>query len=276
MQRLVAGLLRAMGNKSRITAAGPDRGKDIVASLHGFGFESPRIVVEVKHRPKSSMGSQETRSFVGGRHADDKGLYVSTGGFTQDARYEAERAKVPATLMGLDELVEALINYYEQMDGRRNAKTRTPETGLLASGVTVRARTASRHRALRRPGRLRLLTSADASPPGARRGAPAARRAVPCSRVSCAPRNRPTPRGKRRVSSLRPGGWPWSRGPAHSRWARPSPGRCCGRFKCTIVDRVHELASRDVEDAQQARGGAQRQPFVGEEVYPLVFADNEE
>lgn len=62
------------------------------------------------------MGSQEIRSFLGGRHQDDKGLYVSTGGFTQDARYEAERAKVPLSLMGLDELVEALIEYYEHMD----------------------------------------------------------------------------------------------------------------------------------------------------------------
>ena len=116
MQKLVAGLLRAMGYKTRISAVGPDRGKDIVASPDGFGFESPRIVAEVKHRPNSSMGSQEIRSFVGGRHPEDKGLYVSTGGFTQDARYEAERAKVPVTLMGLDELVEALVDYYEHMD----------------------------------------------------------------------------------------------------------------------------------------------------------------
>lgn len=116
MQRLVSGLLRAMGYKTRISAVGPDRGKDIVASPDGFGFERPRIVAEVKHRPNSSMDSKEIRSFVGGRHPDDKGLYVSTGGFTKDARYEAERAKVPVTLMGLDELVEALIDYYEHMD----------------------------------------------------------------------------------------------------------------------------------------------------------------
>ena len=116
MQRLVAGLLRAMGYKTRISEVGPDRGKDIVASPDGFGFESPRIVAEVKHRPSSSIGAPEIRSFLGGRHQDDKGLYVSTGGFTQDARYEAERAKVPVTLMGLDELVEALIEYYEHMD----------------------------------------------------------------------------------------------------------------------------------------------------------------
>ncbi len=97
MQELVAGLLRAMGYKTRVSPAGPDRGKDIIASPDGFGFEQPRIVVEVKHRPSSAMGSQEIRSFLGGRHKDDKGLYVSTGGFTKDAKYEAERASVPLT-----------------------------------------------------------------------------------------------------------------------------------------------------------------------------------
>ena len=115
MQRLVAGLLRAMGYKTRISPAGPDRGKDIVASPDGFGFESPRIVVEVKHR-KGAMGSQEIRSFLGGRHKDDKGLYVSTGGFTKEARYEAERASIPVSLMDIDELVAALIDNYEQLD----------------------------------------------------------------------------------------------------------------------------------------------------------------
>jgi restriction system protein len=115
MQRLVAGLLRAMGYKTQISPAGPDRGKDIVASPDGFGFESPRIVVEVKHR-KGAMGSQEIRCFLGGRHKDDKGLYVSTGGFSKDARYEAERASIPLSLMDIDELVAALIENYEQLD----------------------------------------------------------------------------------------------------------------------------------------------------------------
>ena len=45
MQDLVAGLLRALGYRTRISAAGPDRGKDIVASPDGFGFESPRIML---------------------------------------------------------------------------------------------------------------------------------------------------------------------------------------------------------------------------------------
>jgi restriction system protein len=116
MQELVAALLRAMGYKTRISPSGPDRGKDIVASPDGFGFESPRIVVEVKHRVGSAMGSQEVRAFLGGRHKDDKGLYVSTGGFSKDARYEAERASIPVTLMDLDDLTRAILEHYEKMD----------------------------------------------------------------------------------------------------------------------------------------------------------------
>ena len=116
MQELVAGLLRAMGYKTKVSPNGPDRGKDIVASPDGFGFESPRIIVEVKHRTNSAMGSQEIRSFLGGRHKDDKGLYVSTGGFSKDARYEAERASIPLTLMDIDDFVLAVIENYEKMD----------------------------------------------------------------------------------------------------------------------------------------------------------------
>jgi restriction system protein len=112
MQELVAGLLRAMGYKTRISPAGPDKGKDIVASPDGFGFEQPRIVVEVKHRG-SAIGSPDIRSFLGGRHPDDRGLYVSTGGFTKDSFYEADRASIPLTLMDLDELVRVLIQNYE-------------------------------------------------------------------------------------------------------------------------------------------------------------------
>lgn len=115
MQELVAGLLRAMGYKTRISPSGSDRGKDIVASPDGLGFEDPRIVVEVKHR-SAAMGSQEIRSFLGGRHDNDKGLYVSTGGFTRDARYEAERGRIPVTLMDLDDLVKSLLEHYEKLD----------------------------------------------------------------------------------------------------------------------------------------------------------------
>jgi restriction system protein len=117
MQELVAGILRAMNYKTQVSPPGSDLGRDILASPDGFGFEQPRIVVEVKHR-KGTIGSQELRSFLGGRHKDDRGLYVSTGGFTKDARYEADRSSIPLILWTLEEVTKALLDHYEQVDSR--------------------------------------------------------------------------------------------------------------------------------------------------------------
>jgi restriction system protein len=120
MQEMVASLLRALGYRTLVSPAGPDRGKDIVASKDGFGFEPPRIVVEVKHR-RGAMGAPEIRAFLGGRHAQDKGLYVSTGGFTREAYFEAERASTVTHLMTLDDLARALTDNYERLDERGRA-----------------------------------------------------------------------------------------------------------------------------------------------------------
>ena len=77
MERLVAGLLKAMGYCTRVMPKGPDGGRDVVASPDALGLESPRIVAEVKHR-KGAMGAPAVRAFIGGLRAGDRGLYVST------------------------------------------------------------------------------------------------------------------------------------------------------------------------------------------------------
>ena len=115
MQNLVAAILRAMGFKTKISKKGSDRGKDIVASPDGLGLENPRIFVEVKHRD-GSMGAPEIRSFIGGLREGCKGIYVSTGGFTKEARYEAERSIIPLTLVDSDDLVDLIVEYYDSFD----------------------------------------------------------------------------------------------------------------------------------------------------------------
>ncbi|MFD1613130.1 restriction endonuclease [Sphingomonas tabacisoli] len=120
MQEIVAALLRSLGYRTIVSPTGPDRGKDIVASRDGFGFEAPRIVVEVKHR-KGQMGAPEIRAFLGGRHAEDRGLYVSTGGFSREAHFEAERAATVTHLMTLDGLARALVDNYHTLDERGRA-----------------------------------------------------------------------------------------------------------------------------------------------------------
>ncbi len=114
-QDLIAGILRAMGYKTRVAPRGPDRGLDIFASPDGLGLEEPRIFVEVKHR-SSSMGAPDIRSFLGGRQPGDRCLFISTGGFSREARYEAERSNTPLTLVTLPQVRELLLEHYEELD----------------------------------------------------------------------------------------------------------------------------------------------------------------
>ena len=115
MQDLIAGILRAMGYRTRVAEPGPDRGVDIFASPDGLGLAEPRIFVEVKHRA-GTTGAPAVRAFMGGRQPGDRCLYVSTGGFTREARYEAERSSIPLTLLAMPELRTLLLDYYEQLD----------------------------------------------------------------------------------------------------------------------------------------------------------------
>ena len=115
MQELVAGVLKSMGYKTTISSRGSDRGRDIQASPDGLGLEEPRIIVEVKHR-HGQMGTKQIRSFTGGLREGSKGLYVSTGGFSKEAKYEAERSTIPVTLIDLDTLVKLIIQHYDSFD----------------------------------------------------------------------------------------------------------------------------------------------------------------
>lgn len=117
LQELVAGVLRGMGYKTQVSPRGADRGVDIFASPDGLGLGNPRIFVEVKHRPGQTMGSADVRAFLGGRNADnDRCLYVSTGGFTREAKYEADRAAIPLRLIDLVTLRKLLLEHYPALD----------------------------------------------------------------------------------------------------------------------------------------------------------------
>jgi restriction system protein len=121
MQEIVAAILRAMGFKTRVSARGSDRGLDITASPDGLGLQEPRIKAEVKHRSRTQMGSQELRSFLGGLRPGDRALYISTGGFSKEAKYEAERSNIPLTLIELDDLAALVEQHYENFDANGRA-----------------------------------------------------------------------------------------------------------------------------------------------------------
>jgi len=121
MQELVAGILRAMKYRTRVSPEGSDRGVDIFASPDGLGLQEPRVFVEVKHRRNEQIGAPDIRAFLGGRKPNDRCLFVSTGGFSKEARYEAERSAIPLTLLHLADVRDLLIEHYDDVDAATRA-----------------------------------------------------------------------------------------------------------------------------------------------------------
>lgn len=121
-QDLVAAVLRAMGFRAVSSLPGPDRGVDIVAHRDPFGFDRPRIKVQVKHRQGSAVSGPEMRSFIGTLRPDDCGLFVCTAGFTRDAMLEAERSREPITLLDRDGFIGLFLEHYEALESQYKAK----------------------------------------------------------------------------------------------------------------------------------------------------------
>ncbi|MDO6572124.1 restriction endonuclease [Gilvimarinus sp. 2_MG-2023] len=115
MEEMVAAILRAMGYKAKVSPKGPDRGVDVIASPDGLGLTQPRIKAEVKHRD-GSMGAPAIRGFIGTLREGDSGLFISSGGFTREARYEADRCTFPLTLVDMDDLSDLIVAHYEKFD----------------------------------------------------------------------------------------------------------------------------------------------------------------
>ena len=83
-QDVVAALLRGMGYYTPFTAPrGKDGGIDVEAYRDPLGTQSPRIKVQVKHRPASPIGVQDVRQLMGLLQKEgDVGIFVSSGGFS--------------------------------------------------------------------------------------------------------------------------------------------------------------------------------------------------
>jgi len=121
IEKLVAGLLRVLGYKTRFTSRGSDLGSDIIASPDELGLEDPKIKVEVKKRGKDKISAPDIRNFIGGLRGHHKGIFVTTSGFSKEAIYEAERANFSITLIDSDWLVELIVSNYENLDQETKA-----------------------------------------------------------------------------------------------------------------------------------------------------------
>jgi restriction system protein len=111
-----AHLLGAMGYRTRVSPAGPDRGIDIVAHRDELGFEPPIIKVQVKST-EGSVGDPVVSALYGKVAANEFGLLVTLGAFTNQALAFAD-GKSNLRLIDGEKLVDLVLQHYEQFDAR--------------------------------------------------------------------------------------------------------------------------------------------------------------
>ena len=90
---------------------------DIIAHTDPLGTSSPRIKVQVKRQADTKIGREGISSFVGTLGSNDVGIYVSAGGFTNEAEREARsQEQRRLTLIDLGRLVELWIEHSPKLD----------------------------------------------------------------------------------------------------------------------------------------------------------------
>jgi len=112
----IAQLLGAMGYRTRVSPEGPDGGIDIVAHKDELGFEPPIIKVQIKSG-EGSIGDPVVSALYGKVQGNEFGLMVTLGTFTAQAKAFA-RSKPNLRLIGGEELVELVLQHYDQFDSR--------------------------------------------------------------------------------------------------------------------------------------------------------------
>jgi restriction system protein len=130
--RLVAEILKAQGYIVNISPPGPDQGIDIVAGRGGLGFESPRLVVQVKSG--NFIADQPTlQSLIGAvqdTHAD-QGLLVCWGGFKKPVELRRNELFFRIRFWGRAEVLDALFEVYERLPEEFRAELPLRRTWLL-------------------------------------------------------------------------------------------------------------------------------------------------
>jgi restriction system protein len=125
LQDLVAALLTGMGyHIGWVAPKGKDGGVDVIAFDDPLGTRPPRIKVQVK-RQQQKVDVSGLRAFMAVLSGDDAGIFVNTGGFTEDAKVEARTQHTRrVTLIDLERLVDLWTDHYPRLDER--ARRRMP------------------------------------------------------------------------------------------------------------------------------------------------------
>ncbi len=116
-QDLVAALLRGMGYSTPFIAKrGRDGGTDILAYPDPLGTQTPHVRVQVKHRRDTKATNDEVMALRGCLlPSKDVGLFVSSSGFTSEAKKEAQRTVPHIECLDLEQLIDHWLTVYTNL-----------------------------------------------------------------------------------------------------------------------------------------------------------------
>ena len=78
---------------SEVAQKGPDGGVDIIAYTDPLGAQQPRILVQVKHKPETSIPPAEIQQLAGAmKRPSDVGIFATSGNFSSNAKKEARNS----------------------------------------------------------------------------------------------------------------------------------------------------------------------------------------
>lgn len=113
---LIAAILEAQGYRARISPQGADGGVDIMTGSGPLGFDSPRLIVQVKSQD-AKVDVKIVRELTGvmGKFHADHALLVGWGGFTQAALAEVAADYFKLRLWDAGDVVKAVQDHYEHL-----------------------------------------------------------------------------------------------------------------------------------------------------------------
>ena len=114
-------MLTAMGFRARGRyAPGSDGGVDIIATKDALGLDPERIKVQVKHQ-RAPAGVRGVQHLGGALLQNERGRFVSLGGFTNDASRQSNGG---VRLIDGDAFIDLLLECYNKLNPQM--QTRIP------------------------------------------------------------------------------------------------------------------------------------------------------
>lgn len=117
LARLVEAVLKAQGFTTHLSPPGADRGIDILAAAGPFGFDSPRICVQVKSGDAPADRPEFTQLIGAMQNVNaDQGLFVSWSGFKPTVTRDLPTQFFKVRVWNQSDLIEQLLANYDKLD----------------------------------------------------------------------------------------------------------------------------------------------------------------